>query len=96
VTARWRGGERRWRQGGQQKGWEVFQEWVTVAHRWQRRWQERVIRVHSEEAPPALAGVSGVWVFREGGLRVILRLRGEWRKLLMAGGWGLDRDSLFL
>lgn len=26
-----------WRQGGQQKGWEVLQEWVTVAHQWQGR-----------------------------------------------------------
>lgn len=31
-----------------------------------------------------LAGGSGAWVFREGGLRLILRLQGEWRKLPIA------------
>lgn len=42
-----------------------------------------------------------MWVFREGGLRLILRLQGEWRKLLIAevgaGGGSLGRgDFLFL
>lgn len=55
-----------------------------------------MIRVYLEEAFLAFVGVLGVWVFREGGLRVIFRFRGEWRKLLMVGGWGLDRDFFFL
>lgn len=57
--------------------------------------EERVIRVHSEEAhlphPPVLAGGSGEWVFREEGLRPILRLRGDWRKLPIAEVGGLSR-----
>lgn len=55
-----------------------------------------MIRVHTEEAPLGLAGGSGVWVFREGGLRQIRRLQGEWRKLLMVKkGRALGRSFLF-
>lgn len=53
--------------------------------------EEGLIQVHSEEAPPVLAGGPGEWVFREEGLRPILRLRAEWRKLPIAKVEGLGR-----